>query len=546
MSYRARVLVVFTGLVLLPLLAFGLGARYLMLAELRSELQRSADAVVAIAGEDLQRVDRELELRVEAVAADLALDRPMRKAIGGTSPADSVAVRQWLRRSAGPGLPRLWLVVGPDPLTDAVAAIDSLVLVTLESTAGRTAGLARTATFPIGLTPVTVVGAVPVDEEFLSRLARSAEIGVVLQYPRGVISSEDAGAPIPGEAVIERSTPLVHVAPDGEIGSAQLVVAHSLAPLAGLRRSVDRWLILALIVTAAGAIIVSLLLSARLTRPIEELAAKTSRLDLDALESNFWTGRLDEIGTLSRMLDEMIGRLRTGADRIRESERQAAVGELARRVNHDIRNGLIPIRNVLDHLSDVSASDPGALSGVFGERLGTLESSVDYLEEIAGSYARPRADPGPAVCQVGHVISEVVRDTPDTPGLEFEVSVADGLPPFEADPSAVRRVLDNLIRNSVESLTDGSGTVSIRAERGGPEVIRLVVGDTGEGMTPDTLQRAFDENWSTRGRGSGLGLSIVRDLVSEIGGSVTANSEPGIGTEIAIELPARIEPGDFA
>ena len=564
MTFRARLLLAFTGLVILPLAVFGLGTRHRMLTELRSELERGAAALVGVAEQDLWRADADLAARVSAIAADIERDDRLRRALGSRPDADPAYVEAYAGRAAARAdLAWLRLIVGADRVVStapggfdagrpeaarvaALAQAEPPTLITLGSGADRLPGLVRTATARLGLTPLTVVGALPVDPAFLSNLARSGDVGVVLQYPRGVISSEDAGAAVPSEAVIEKATPLVHVSADGETRPARLVVAYSLEPLESLRRSVDRWLIAALGLTFIAAAAVSLLLSARLTRPIEDLAAKTARLDLDALESEFWTGRLDEIGTLSRMLDEMTGRLRNSADRIRESERRAAVGDLARQVNHDIRNGLVPIRNVLAHLSEVYANEPSALPGVFDERRGTLEASVDYLEEIAGTYSRLHAPAGGSACDAGHVVRDLVRDTTTPDGVELAMHVDAGLPEISADPVAVRRVLDNLVRNALDSLARGAGTVTVRAQRSEVAGVRLTVRDTGEGMTAEALEHAFDDEWSTRDRDSGLGLSIVRRLTADMGGSVTVTSEPGRGTEFVLEIPARTTEGDMA
>ena len=84
----------------------------------------------------------------------------------------------------------------------------------------------------------------------------------------------------------------------------------------------------------------------------------------------------------------MVSRLRLGASRLREAERRVASGDLARQVNHDVKNGLVPIRNVLRHLDEVARDDPSTLVERYRERRGTLESSVAYLETLARNYAR--------------------------------------------------------------------------------------------------------------------------------------------------------------
>ena len=129
-------------------------------------------------------------------------------------------------------------------------------------------------------------------------------------------------------------------------------------------------------------------LSSRISRPLSELARKTSEIDLDRLDQSFESERTDEIGALSRLLGGMTERLRTSSARLREAERRAAVGDLARQVNHDIKNGLAPIRNVLRHLSQVAR--PGAGAPARGLRGAEGHPGVERrVPRDAGAQLRP-------------------------------------------------------------------------------------------------------------------------------------------------------------
>src|SRR6266851_5760185 len=109
---------------------------------------------------------------------------------------------------------------------------------------------------------------------------------------------------------------------------------------------------------------------------------------MDRLDVAFDSDRPDEIGALSRLLGAMTERLRAGAARLREAERRLAMGDLARQVNHDVKNGLIPIRNVFRHFAQAAGEGPDQLAAAFRDRQATVESSVAYLE------TRRRAGPG--------------------------------------------------------------------------------------------------------------------------------------------------------
>jgi signal transduction histidine kinase len=114
------------------------------------------------------------------------------------------------------------------------------------------------------------------------------------------------------------------------------------------------------------------------------------------------------------------------------------------------------------------------------------------------------------------------------------------------DSLMLRRILENLIGNAVESLAGRQGgmvTVSTEGTAGSnPARVRITVTDTGPGMTREQLDRAFDDFYTTKAGGTGLGLSIVRRLVMDLDGVLRIETEPGAGTRVVLEFPAASSP----
>jgi signal transduction histidine kinase len=258
--------------------------------------------------------------------------------------------------------------------------------------------------------------------------------------------------------------------------------------------------------------------------------------DVDAVAA-----RDDEVGTLARRFAAMTRRLRTNAVRLREAERRATVGEMARQVNHDMKNGLVPIRNVLRHLSQVQESAPRELATVFGERRATLDSSVAYLDELATRWARltPRAEHRPV--DVNAVVRETVAAARDAYPAPLRLQLQSGVPPVFGDPLVLRRILDNLVANAAQSLDTDAGAVRISTEQL-DHLVRITVADTGRGMSEDELARALAGFYTTKPQGTGLGLSVVRRLVADHGGSVHIDTAPRRGTTVVVELPIHPSP----
>ena len=207
-------------------------------------------------------------------------------------------------------------------------------------------------------------------------------------------------------------------------------------------------------------------------------------------------------------------RLRASAAAIRDAERRATFGELARQVNHDIKNGLTPLRNVFRHLAQLAREEPDRLAAVFRDRQGTVDSSMVYLEDLASNYARLSPMRERQICDVNRVVLRAVADRASG-RVAIRTSLAEGAT-VVGDVLSLRRVVENLVDNAIDSLENATGVVAVETvvDRLGDEKrVRVVVSDNGCGMTEEQKARMFDDFYTTKGNGTGLGLSIVRRLV---------------------------------
>ena len=338
--------------------------------------------------------------------------------------------------------------------------------------------------------------------------------------------------------------PLLRAHAGGSIENVQarLQVIQPMTPLRDLVRSADSWFL----ATAAGTVVTALILavwvSSRISRPLAELAEKTAVLDLDRLDVQFDEGT-DEVGRLSGLLRELTDRLRSSTSRMREAERRVAVGYLARQVNHDIKNGLIPLRNVMRHLSQVQLEDPAALASVYAERRQTVDSSLAYLETLATSYARlsPPVDRRP--CDLNALVADIAVASQTHGRVDIETQLATNLPRIVGDPIAFRRILENLMTNALESLESKQGRITVSTEpirRDGEPAVRLTVADTGCGMTAEETGKIFNDFYTTKEGGSGLGLSIVRRLVMDLQGRLASRARQARGPASSSRFPRAV------
>jgi signal transduction histidine kinase len=558
MSFRTRLFLGILVGVLIPLGALAYGVRREMERRLTAEYEGRVGSMVEVIEADLARENGNLGSRLAALTADLARNNRFRLA----ALQNDASSRQYLLDYAGAamslsGLSMLQIQDSAGRILSSghfrnefdqfqaelprllASTPATMALVRTRTPEGPLVALARVDSFRVGGRRFSVVGGIGAEARLVNRPAQAPDLSVALVYPGA------QPEPASGARVL-RQLELPYLDLLGGAGvtldTARFVVTQSLGTLEALRRSVDQWFMVAIALTVAVALVLAAWLSSRISRPLRELARKTSEIDLDRLDQSFDSERQDEIGALSRLLGGMTERIRNSSARLREAERRAAVGDLARQVNHDIKNGLAPIRNVLRHFSQVAGQDPGLLPAVFEERRGTLDSSVEYLETLARNYARLSPTIERTPCDVNAVVEEVLRNTV-VDGTALRASLSQRLPPALGDTLMLRRILENLVGNAVDSLEGRSGgAVTVTTEQAGgdgePLTVRISVGDTGSGMTRKELDHAFDDFYTTKTEGTGLGLSIVRRLILDLNGTLRVETEPGTGTRFVVELPA--------
>ncbi|MGI8817815.1 MAG: ATP-binding protein [Gemmatimonadales bacterium] len=558
MSFRTRLFLGILVAVLLPLGALAYGVRREMDRRLTAEYEGRVASLAEVIAADLARESGTVVARLRALSAGLGRDNRFRLA---ALQADASSRRYLLdyaadaMRVSGLSMLQIQDSVGrilssghfrnefdqlqPELPRLLSTIMDSMTLVRTRTPEIPLVVLARVDSFRVGGRPFSVVGGIEAESRLLGRLARDGDLEVSLMYP--LMQQPTA---VGARVVREIHLPYLDLLRGSgvTVDTARFLVTQSLGTLDALRQNVNRWFLVAVGLTLAAALALAGWLSSRISRPLRELARKTAEIDLDRLDQSFESERRDEIGSLSRLLGGMTERLRNSTTRLRDAERRAAVGDLARQVNHDIKNGLAPIRNVLRHFSQVARQDPALLPAVFEERKGTLESSVEYLETLARNYARlsPTIERSP--CDVNALVEEVLRNTP-ADGTALRTSLSPRLPKALGDTLMLRRILENLIGNAVDSLDGRSGgAVTVTTEPAGtngvPPSVRITVTDTGPGMTRTELDHAFDDFYTTKPDGTGLGLSIVRRLILDLNGSLRVETEPGTGTRFVVELPA--------
>ncbi|MEO1325461.1 MAG: ATP-binding protein [Pseudomonadota bacterium] len=228
-----------------------------------------------------------------------------------------------------------------------------------------------------------------------------------------------------------------------------------------------------------------------------------------------------------------------------EAQRDAAWGEVARRLAHEIKNPLTPIQLSAERLRRKYLEQlPVEDSQMLDRATHTIVQQVEAMKEMVNAFSDYARTPDLQISRfslqrLAAEIEELYRA--EAPHLHISLSSNPDLPPIEADNGRVRQMLHNLLRNAVEALAGRqTGTIEVRLdsiERFGQPMVEIRVTDDGPGFQTTSVHQVFDPYVTSKPKGTGLGLAIVRKLVEEHAGTISAGNRLEGGAEISIVLP---------
>lgn len=295
---------------------------------------------------------------------------------------------------------------------------------------------------------------------------------------------------------------------------------------------------LTLVVLAVGAVVIyaSLRLgghlSRQLSRPIDELIGWTVRIrQREPLPPDQASRGAPEFTALRFALREMADDLVRGQHRELEAERLRAFQEVARRVAHEMKNPLTPIRFAVAQL----AASP-ALDG-HRDALDVLRAESDRLERLAREFAELGRLPEGLTAEVdlAELLGELARTTVP-PGVTAQVDADPATPRVLGHYDPLRRAFSNIIRNAVEA-TGGVGLIEIRVTPDGARGAAVAVRDHGIGVSPEQAEKIFEPYFTGKPDGTGLGLALVKQTVEAHGGAIEVSETPGGGATFLVRLP---------
>lgn len=310
--------------------------------------------------------------------------------------------------------------------------------------------------------------------------------------------------------------------------------AHGMRFIGSLNRSA----VLAVAIAGLAALLLAFAMSRRIVGPVEALTVAVRGMEAGKLDRRVEVHTRDEIGELGRAFNDMAARLGRN-----EKLRRDMVSDVA----HELRTPVTNLRAQIEALQDdLAAPDAAALASLHEEVM-HLGGLIDELQELATADAGQLAlEPG--ALAPGEELRRVItglQPAASAAGIALSLDASDDLPHVRADARRLGQVVRNLVANAIAHSPRGA-TVTIGVAVDGPGMLRFRVADHGEGIPATHLEHVFERFYRvdpSRARstgGAGLGLTIVRQLVEAMGGTVRAESREGAGSTFSFTLPVEI------
>ena len=294
------------------------------------------------------------------------------------------------------------------------------------------------------------------------------------------------------------------------------------------------WILISILVS----VFIAFFLAKSLSRPILELIAGAEKLGEGDFSSEVKVNTRDEIFTLANTFNFMVKKLKEFQEQLVLREKLAAVGQMASVVGHEIRNPLGVINNAIYYIrTKLEMSSGKDLDPKIQKHIGIIEKEVTASNKIISDllgFSRTR----PPMAQPLD-LNKIIEDSlsavsiPETVKVEIDLSLE--LPPTLINPDEIRQVFINLFNNAWQAMPEG-GTLRIRSYIE-EEMAQVEVTDTGCGISPENMKKLFTPFFSTKTKGTGLGLAAVQRILDRHKGKIKVRSRVGQGTTFVVSLP---------
>ncbi|MGA2821816.1 MAG: ATP-binding protein [Anaerolineales bacterium] len=362
----------------------------------------------------------------------------------------------------------------------------------------------------------------------------------------------------PAETVYDVAVPVMVEGSEQRWGMVRLGISLESMnrQIARTRSLIFAFGLMALAVGSLGSVI----LAQRITKPLQALTRGVAAVGRGDLTQQISIQTKDELGELAHAFNEMAAQLahmRELEERLRRADRLAALGTMAAGIAHDIRNPLTSIL-IFSQLMSLHHDDPDVrakFDRVVPRELERVQAVIEDMMELArpSSLHLEPTNMNEVLAQV----LELYENQAATLNVKLSRELTPDLPFFMADRKRLHRCFSNIIANGIQAMASG-GDLAVRSSlvpaaefsglqgntsavgAPGGSAIRVVISDTGQGISSDRLSRIFDPFYTTKEKGLGLGMAITHRIIEDHKGSIDVQSQVGLGTTFTIHLPVSV------
>jgi signal transduction histidine kinase len=250
----------------------------------------------------------------------------------------------------------------------------------------------------------------------------------------------------------------------------------------------------------------------------------------------------EQVDQLNSELTGTLTRLQAAQHELLVSERMATVGRLSLKVAHEVRNPISAIELNAEMLQDIVGGEASETMEEAKHLVSAIRDQVSALDALTEEYLAFARFPRPqfeeeSINEMVTELADFVRPVATQQGLTLRVKTDPAVPMIEIDRTLLRQAIHNLVKNAFEALSRG-GEVTIASRLDG-EVVEISVSDTGPGISSEVAERLFEQFFTTKPQGTGLGLGITRQITEEHGGEIRWANAPDRGVTFTIRLPVK-------
>jgi signal transduction histidine kinase len=287
-------------------------------------------------------------------------------------------------------------------------------------------------------------------------------------------------------------------------------------------------------------IILAITVSNRLTRPLKYIQESLKNVSIGSKYKPLEYEGSDEIGELVKEYNQKVAELQKNVEALAKSERESAWREMAKQVAHEIKNPLTPMKLSIQHLKRSVKVEDEESAEKLDRVTKSLIEQIDALTQIANEFSNFAKMPKPNETEL--VLSEIISNAvavftqDERYSIKLNIQEKDSI--VWADKDLLLRVFNNLIKNATQAFpSEFKGEIDVLLTKKGNRFI-VSVHDNGIGIDPDAQEKIFDPYFTTKSKGTGLGLAMSKQLVESMEGKIWFETEKNVGTTFYVSFPS--------